>query len=109
MSHSAAREAGPGAAALTPGAVLQRATGALARARGKASSRRGAVFAIRPLAAAARTDQGKKHRSPTRNTPQPRAFSGTDAEEFPILGFELPIPLRPQRGQRKLAWHCHAQ
>jgi hypothetical protein len=34
---------------------------------------RSAVFAIRPLvaglAAAARIDQGEKHRSPTRNTP----------------------------------------
>jgi hypothetical protein len=34
------------------------------------------------LAAAARIDHGEKHRSPTRNTPQPRAFRGTDAKEF---------------------------
>jgi len=26
----------------------------------------------------------EKHRSPTRNTPQPRAFRGTDAKELPI-------------------------
>jgi hypothetical protein len=37
------------------------------------------------LAAAAWIEQGEKHRSPTRNTPQPRAFRGTDAKEFPIL------------------------
>jgi alkanesulfonate monooxygenase SsuD/methylene tetrahydromethanopterin reductase-like flavin-dependent oxidoreductase (luciferase family) len=37
------------------------------------------------LAAAARIDHSEKHRSPTRNTPQPRAFRGTDAKEFPIL------------------------
>jgi hypothetical protein len=35
-------------------------------------------------AVAARIDQGEKHRSPTRNTPQARAFRGTDAKEFPI-------------------------
>ena len=27
----------------------------------------------------------EKHRSPTRNTPQPRTFGGTNAKEFPIL------------------------
>src|SRR5688572_10971325 len=37
------------------------------------------------LAAAARIDHSEKHRSPTRNTPQARAFRGTDAKEFPIL------------------------
>ena len=37
------------------------------------------------LAAAARIDHSEKHRSPTRNTPQPRAFRSTDAKEFPIL------------------------
>ena len=37
------------------------------------------------LAAAARIDHSEKHRSPTRNTPQPRAFRGTGAKEFPIL------------------------
>jgi hypothetical protein len=36
-------------------------------------------------ATAARIDHGEKHRSPTRNTPQPRAFRGTDAKEVPIL------------------------
>src|SRR5258708_25346408 len=37
------------------------------------------------LAAAARIDHSEKHRSPTRNTPQLRAFRGTDAKEFPVL------------------------
>ena len=37
------------------------------------------------LAAAARIDHSEQHRSPTRNTPQPRAFRGTDAKEFPVL------------------------
>jgi hypothetical protein len=40
------------------------------------------------LAAAARIDHREKHRSPTRSTPQPRAFRGTDAKEFPILILE---------------------
>jgi membrane carboxypeptidase/penicillin-binding protein len=31
------------------------------------------------------TDYGKRFRSPTRNTPQPLPFRGTDAKEFPIL------------------------
>jgi hypothetical protein len=30
-------------------------------------------------------DHSEKHRSPIRNTPQPLAFRGTDAKEFPIL------------------------
>jgi len=33
------------------------------------------------LAAAARIDHGEQHRSAPRNTPQPRAFRGTDAKE----------------------------
>jgi hypothetical protein len=37
------------------------------------------------LAAAAMIDHSEKHRSPIRNTPQPLAFRGTDAKEFPIL------------------------
>src|SRR5437667_8700496 len=37
------------------------------------------------LAAAATIDHSEKHRSPSRNTPQPRAFRGTDAKEFPVL------------------------
>jgi len=35
-----------------------------------------------------RIDQGEKHCSPTRSTPQPRAFRGTDAKEFLILTAE---------------------
>jgi DUF971 family protein len=30
-------------------------------------------------------DHSEKHRSPTRNAPQPLAFRGTEAKEFPIL------------------------
>ena len=33
----------------------------------------------------ARIDHSGKHRSPTRNTLQPRAFRGTDAKKFPIF------------------------
>jgi hypothetical protein len=34
-----------------------------------------------------RNDHSEKHRSPTRNTPQPRAFRGTDAKEFPSIRY----------------------
>jgi len=37
------------------------------------------------LAPDALINPSEKHRSPTRNTPQPRAFRGTGAKEFPIL------------------------
>ena len=43
------------------------------------------------LAATARIDHREKHRSPTRNTPQPRAFLGTDAKEFPINDFLISL------------------
>jgi glycosyltransferase involved in cell wall biosynthesis len=36
------------------------------------------------LAVAAGIDHGENHHSPTRTTPRPRAFRGTDAKEFPI-------------------------
>jgi len=48
------------------------------------------------LAAAARIDHSEKHRSPTRNTPQPRALRGTDAKEFPVL-WRRPL-VRPAAG-----------
>jgi hypothetical protein len=38
-----------------------------------------AIAAAGTMVASAASDQGEQHRSPTRNTPQPRAFRGTDA------------------------------